>query len=279
MRVGSKSKKDKSEAGSLAATSTADVSTVDAVPEPVVIPDSRPSLAIPDNLAMDQRPLSAIVESPIVPLNSQAVWGDVQPAGLTAAVMSSPLANTATMADSPVDAKPEEVTSEPEIVEAPAEVVAPAPPSPELHEVTALPVEPAAPIEPAPPTEEVQPVVTQEEESKDTVAALEAPAAASGATTPARVETSDIAPPPANNLLSPISPNSPSSTPWDPTAQREIARARSPRRSSAGGPSNRSRLPSPAASIIGVKRKLGDEPELAKGRVRYLPGKSVFYIL
>jgi hypothetical protein len=100
--VGSKSKKDKSEGGSLAGTSTANVSTVDAVPEPVVIPDSRLSLAISDNLATGQRPLSAIVESPIVLLNLQAVWGDAQPAGLTA-VMSSPLANTAAVADSPTE--------------------------------------------------------------------------------------------------------------------------------------------------------------------------------
>ncbi|KAG8716250.1 hypothetical protein FRC08_009703 [Ceratobasidium sp. 394] len=267
LRMGSKSKKDKGDG----ASSTTDVAGTDAAPEPLSIPESRPSLSIPDNMAMDQRPLSAIVESPISP-------APLQTAALLVAG-PSPLANTVTAtSDSPVDVKPEDVHSEPEIVEAPVE--APAEPAleptvaalvtPEPLPSDANPVE-AAPVEPAPATEEVQAEVAVEVQPEATEEVQ--PKDASGTATPAQIETNGTAAPP-ENALSPMSPNSPSSTPWDPASQREIARARSPRRS-AGGPSNRSRVPSPAPSIIGVKRKQPDEPEIVKSRVRYLPDWAI----
>lgn len=300
-----RSKKDKTDSSSLAAASTAAPSIVEVAPVPVAIPEPRPSLSIPDNvaaIASEQRPLSAIVESPVIPLNSQAIWGDnAQPT--IAATISSPLANSSTPnPESPVEIKHEDVVSEPElveaeptveavvepVVEAPAEPVVEAPvepvveptavpASPVLNEVGNLPSPSPLPNGDVNPMEDavvVEPVVSEEAQPKDTV---EASAPASGAITPAPVETA-VADGPSQSVLSPISPNSPTSTPWDPNSQREIARARSPRRASGvAGSSIRSRLPSPAASIIGVKRKL-DDPEVAKPRVRYLPGKfySVF---
>ncbi|KAG8748485.1 hypothetical protein FRC10_003618 [Ceratobasidium sp. 414] len=266
LRVGSKSKKDKGDA----ASSTTDVTGTDATPEPLSIPESRPSLTIPGNMAMDQRPLSAIVESPISP-------GVLQSAALVIAG-PSPLANAITAtSDSPVDVKPEDSHSEPEIVEAPVE--APAEPVPEPTVVALASPEPlpddanpmettVAPVEPAPATEEVQPEVQPE------VAEEAQPKDASGTATPAQAEANGTAAPP-EDALSPMSPNSPSSTPWDPVSQREIVPARSPHRTSVGGPSNRSRAPSPAQSIIGVKRKQPDEPEVARSRVRYLPDWAI----
>ncbi|KAG9104556.1 hypothetical protein FRC06_001336 [Ceratobasidium sp. 370] len=280
LRVGSKSKKDKGDG----ASSTTDVTGTDATPEPLSIPESRPSLSIPDNMAMDQRPLSAIVESPVFP-------AALQPAAFAIAG-SSPLANAITVtSDSPVDVKPEDAHSDPEIVEAPVETpVEPAVEptvvglaSPEPLPDDANPME-TAPVEPAPATGEPQPEVVEEAQPKDVSPATEEPQPevveeaqpkdVSGTATPAEIETNGIAAPP-ENALSPMSPNSPSSTPWDPVSQREIARARSPRRTSAGGPSNRSRVPSPAPSIIGVKRKQPDEPEIVKSRVRYLPDWAI----
>ncbi|KAG8765310.1 hypothetical protein FRC12_007562 [Ceratobasidium sp. 428] len=290
LRAAAKVKKEKGDGSS----STTDVTGTDATPEPLSIPDSRPSLSIPDNMAMDQRPLSAIVESPIAPLNPHALLSDIQPAAPLATV-SSPLANTVTIAaESPVEVKPEDVHSEPEIIEAPVETpveVAVAPiASPEPIPDDANPVEAVvvaaepepAPIEEAQPkvAEEVQPTVAEEvqpkaaEEVQPEIIEEARPKDGSGTSTPAPIETNGV-PVAPQDMLSPMSPNSPSSTPWDPTSQREIARARSPRRTSAGGPSNRSRLPSPAPSIIGVKRKQPDEPEIVKSRVRYLPDWAI----
>lgn len=259
---------------------------------PATIPEPRPSLSIPANIssiAIDQRPLSAIVESPIMPLNSQLLNGDAAPTSFAA--VSSPLANSSSpVPESPVDIKPEDVNSEPELVAKPEpEPIVEAMAAPAAEPAVEAPVESA--VEPAAASPEpvlnevgdtsvesavmVEPVVSEEAQPKDTVeAAGPSTAPASGAVTPAPVET-EVAAVQPQSLMSPMSPNSPSSTPWDPKSQREIARARSPRRPSAvGGSSIRSRLPSPAGSIIGVKRKAADEPEVGKGRVRYLPGKS-----
>ncbi|QRV76250.1 hypothetical protein RhiJN_19087 [Ceratobasidium sp. AG-Ba] len=257
LRVGSKSKKDKSDSGSFATSDSTAVETA----EPVSISDSRPSLTIaPPVTTAEPAPLSVIAESPAVQLGPG---------------VSSLLANTAE-AMKGIDTKPAEPAPIPEVVETPVEV-APVEPVVAVAAVVAEP-EPVAEVEatPAPVepevvvatiAEEVQPAVTEEAQPKDV-------ATASGTATPAQIETNGVAAPP-ENMMSPMSPNSPSSTPWDPIAQREIARAVSPRRASAGGPSNRSRVPSPAPSIIGVKRKAVDEPDVSKGRVRYLPNWAV----
>ncbi|CAE7215774.1 unnamed protein product [Rhizoctonia solani] len=292
-RVVSKVKKDKEKTDASSITPEASSINVSTEPEP----EPRPSLMIPDRTFSDQRPLSAIVESPAIPLNPHMLVGPAQSPeqvfGVPAPALSS---------DSPVVVKPE--TTSPEMspvllnLDSDTSGVDSGPENPpafasladEMRAVNEPVVEGFVVEEPiveepepseveqpkdetAAPTEEVQETPTVVEE----VAAPEA-----GASTPeAEPETeatpvveATATPAPAENLMSPMSPNSPASSPWDAATEREIARARAPRQSN-GGPSTSNRRASPAPSIIGVKRKHPDEPaEVGKARVRYLPGES-----
>ncbi|KAG8691862.1 hypothetical protein FRC11_007221 [Ceratobasidium sp. 423] len=263
-----KKEKEKGDASSI----TPEQSSLDVATEPA---ESRPSLMIPDR-AYDQRPLSAIVESPAVALNPHMLVG---PAQSPEQVLAAPVP---AVTDSPVVVKAE--TTSPEM--SPVMVTLDSDTSGIDSAVESLPTLAAVAAEVQPTTgptvvEEPEPVAEVEqpkddapapaEEIQETTAVVEEVAAPeAGTSTPPVAEAAATSAPP-ENLMSPMSPNSPASTPWDPTTEREIARARSPRQSN-GGPSTSNRRGSPAPSIIGVKRKQPDEPaEVGKSRVRYLP--------
>lgn len=238
LRVGKK--KDKPEGTSTPPdASTTDVTTEPA-PEPA--PEPLPALAIPQHVPLENRPLSAIVESPVMPLNAQGIWGS-ETSPLAAA---SPLgATVVTAAESPINVQGPDFQTEPGTESA--------------NPIVAEP-EAAVATEPEPAVE--APVAEQPK----AIEPVAEPSTLAGEVE-ANVDAS------ATDAL--LTPNSPASPPCDLNAQREIARARSPRHPSVG-PSgvNRSRA-SPAPSIIGVKRKQPDEPDaVGKARVRYLPGKS-----
>ncbi|KAJ1311437.1 hypothetical protein OPQ81_009926 [Rhizoctonia solani] len=270
----SKKEKEKGDGSSI----TPEASSVDVTSEP----EPRPSLMIPDRMYAEQRPLSAIVESPAVPLNPHMLVG---PAQSPEQVMGAPIPAVST--DSPVVVKAETTSPEmsPVMVNIDSDtsgIDSGAENPPTLTAVVAeiQPTIEATVVEEPEPVEEVEVEQPKDdappsaEEVQETPAVEEVAAHEPATSAPPAAEATPILPPP-ENLVSPMSPNSPSSTPWDPSIEREIARARSPRQSN-GGPSTSNRRGSPAPSIIGVKRKHPDEPtEVGKARVRYLPDWAV----
>ncbi|CAE6425142.1 unnamed protein product [Rhizoctonia solani] len=275
IRAVTKPKKEKTDSSS----STPEASSIDVSTEPS---EPRPSLMIPDRVYSDPRPLSAIVESPVVPLNPHMFAGAQSPEQ----VMGAPISVGAM--DSPVVVKAETTSPEmsPVMVNIDSDTSgldSAAENLPALDAVAAQ-VQPTTETiveEPTSSTELEQPkgAPAPVEETLVVVDEVVAPEA-EVSTTPVAEPTTTVAEPtptsaPVENLMSPISPNSPASSPWDAGIEREIARARSPRQSN-GGPSTSNRRGSPAPSIIGVKRKHPDEPtEVGKARVRYLPDWAV----
>ncbi|CAE6513049.1 unnamed protein product [Rhizoctonia solani] len=277
MRAVSKSKKEKEKGDG--SSITPEASTLDVATEPA---ESRPSLVIPDRVYNEQRPLSAIVESPAVALNPHMLVGHAQS---PEQVMGAPVPVVTT--DSPVVVKAETTSPEmsPVLVNIDSDtsgvdsgmenLPALAAVAAEVQPTTEAPVveEPAPSTEVEEPKDEAPAPVEEVQETPTIVEEAAAPEPETPAPPVAEATTTTSAPP--DNLKSPMSPNSPASSPWDATTEREIARARSPRYSN-GGPSTSNRRASPAPSIIGVKRKHPDEPaEVGKARVRYLPDWAV----
>ncbi|CAE6521490.1 unnamed protein product [Rhizoctonia solani] len=294
LRAVTKTKKEKEKGDG--SSITPEQSSLDVATETV---ESPPSLVIPDR-SYDQRPLSAIVESPAVPLNPYTLAGPAQSpeqvlaAPIPAVSMDSPVvvqAETTSPEMSPVmvnlNSDTSGIDSGVENLQA-LTAVAPEVQSAVVEEPEPVVEEPEPVVEaPEPVVEEPEPVTEVEHPKDDTPAPVEeiqetpvvveeVAAPEAGTSTPPVGEAAVTSAPP-ENLLSPMSPNSPASSPWDPATEREIARARSPRQSN-GGPSTSTsnRRGSPAPSIIGVKRKHPDEPtEVGKSRVRYLPDWAV----
>ncbi|CAE6422786.1 hypothetical protein BN14_00924 [Rhizoctonia solani AG-1 IB] len=275
IRAVTKPKKEKTD--SLSSTpdaSSLDVSTDQSEP--------RPSLMIPDRMYSDQRPLSAIVESPVVPLNPHMLVGARSPEQVfgAAGAADSPVvvkAETTSPEMSPVivniDSDTSGMDSAAENLPALDAVAAEVQPTIEtvVEEPTALVEEPTPSAELEQPKD--TPALSPVEETPAIIEEIVVPEAETSATPVPEPVAASV---PPSNLMSPMTPNSPASSPWDAGIEREIARARSPRQSN-GGPSTSNRRGSPAPSIIGVKRKHPDEPttEVGKARVRYLPDWAV----
>ncbi|KAF8707752.1 hypothetical protein RHS03_03886, partial [Rhizoctonia solani] len=274
IRAVTKAKKEKADSSA----STPEASSLDVSTE---LAESRPSLVIPERLYNDQRPLSAIVESPVAPLNPHMLVRSQSPEQ----VFGAPV--PAGAIDSPVVVKAETTSPEmsPVMVTIDSDTSGMDSAAENLQALDAVAAEVQTPVETI--TEEPSQSVEVEQPQDSPAPAEETPVAveevsvpeivapeAEAPTIPVAETTNTPTPAPAPaNLMSPVSPNSPSSSPWDAGIEREIARARPPRQSN-GGPSTSNRRGSPAPSIIGVKRKHPDEPtEVGKARVRYLPGE------
>ncbi|QRW19309.1 proteoglycan 4 [Rhizoctonia solani] len=228
IRAVTKAKKEKADSSA----STPEASSLDVSTE---LAESRPSLMIPERLYNDQRPLSAIVESPVAPLNPhmlvrsqspEQVFGAPVPVG----AMDSPVvvkAETTSPELSPVmvtiDSDASGMDSAVENLQALDAVAAEVqPPVETIAEEPSQSVEVEQPQDSPAPAEET-PVAVEEVSVPEIVA----PEAEAPTIPVAETTTPTPAPAPAN-LMSPVSPNSPSSSPWDAGIEREIARARRP---------------------------------------------------